>query len=163
MRRLGLLLAVTALAACDEAAQHGSAPPERPIPAEPLPRPAPSRPPAPLPGVPVKDAVAIVGEWRVAGTGDQALSQSYGMSASIGRDTIRVASQCVFMTWTYRLADGMVKTTPVPSSVPPCLRPQSADEQSVESAIRAAARARRLDNGALLLSGPGGSVSLFAR
>lgn len=157
MRLLAALFAALLLAACHQPERERPAPQERPTAAE-------TSPAAPaLPGAPVQGASAIVGEWRVAGTGDQALSQAYGMSASIGRDTIRVVSQCVFMTWSYRLASGRLKTSPIPSTIPPCLRPRSIDEMAVQNALDAATDARRLDNGALVLSGPGGSVTLFTQ
>ena len=113
--------------------------------------------------MPVADAAAIVGEWRVAGTTDRALDLPHGMMATITPATIRIVSQCKELNWSYRLARGVVRMKPFLSSKPPCLRESSLEEFRVERAMNGARNVRRHESGALVFSGSAGSVSLFTQ
>jgi hypothetical protein len=105
----------------------------------------------------------VVGEWRVAGTSHGALSQPFGIAASIRDGRIRFVSQCITLAWNLDLSNGRVVTRTVDNAVPNCARVLTLDEVMVHKAMSAATNAYRLPSGVLVFSGPGGEVILFTQ
>lgn len=111
----------------------------------------------------VPDVVSIAGEWRVAGVGEQALGQPFGISASIGDGRIRFVSQCLSRTYALSIENGVAATRLVPNEEPECARALTIDERALEQAMRQVTSAYRLPSNALVLDGPAGAVTMFTQ
>ena len=111
----------------------------------------------------VNDVASIGGEWRVGGVAGQALSQPFGISASIGDGRVRFASQCITRQYELRVEGGLVTTRLLGNDVPDCARPLTIDERAIEQAMDQARTAYRLPSNALVFDGPAGAVTLFTQ
>ena len=154
-------LIVLLAAACSPSAPE-------PKPAEPsaeqlAPTAAPAPPILPSRSTPVTGTSSISGEWRVAGVAGQALSQPFGISASIGEGRVRFVSQCITRLYELRIDEGLVTTRLLGNEVPDCARPLTIDERAVEQAMDQARTVYRLPSNALVFDGPAGAVTLFTQ
>ncbi len=119
--------------------------------------------PAPAPAETGLDATDITGEWRVAGINGEALSQPYGMAASITARRISVSSQCVNFAWNYELSGGSFTATQAGVDEPVCERMRTDDERALDRAIPMVNKARRTATGALELTGDNASITFFTQ
>ncbi|MGH6729821.1 MAG: hypothetical protein ACREBK_06675 [Sphingomicrobium sp.] len=99
----------------------------------------------------------------MAGVAGQALSQPFGISASIGDGRVRFVSQCITRLYELQVDGGMVKTQLRRNEVPDCARPLTIDERGLEQAMGQAKTIYRLPSNALVFDGPAGAVTLFTQ
>lgn len=111
------------------------------------------------PGVPAP--ATIVGEYRVAGAGGREVDLGWAITVSINEDKIRLASQCVTPEWRYRYAGGSISTEIVP--IPICERGRAPVEEAAIAAVDGATDVRRTPGNAIVIDGPGGSITLFSQ
>ena len=155
-----VLVALLAAACSPPAPERKTA--EPPAAEQPAPAAAPAPPFLPADATPVVDTGSIIGEWRVAGVAGQALSQPFGISASIDRQRIVMTSDCIIFEWRYTLDDGAIALFDDPTrSV--CERMHTEDERRVHEAMESATRVYRLPSNALVFDGPAGAVTLFTQ
>ncbi|MBW0143897.1 hypothetical protein [Sphingomicrobium clamense] len=118
--------------------------------------------------------VSIEGEWRLAGINGEVVDLDRAVTASISDEWIVFRSDCVVIWRFYALSRTLLRVPPKPDverdpdrleNYPPpsCLRPLSEVERAVQSALVEADTAYRLPDGALVLDGPGGSLTLFTQ
>lgn len=113
---------------------------------------------------------SIEGEWRVAGVNGEVIDIEWAMTAQITADQISIQSQCMGFGRMYAL-DGTTLTAPevppatgpVPPPPPVCARMPLPEEQAVGKALQGADMAYRLPDGALVLDGPEGSLTLYTQ
>lgn len=159
-----ILIVLLAAACSPSAAERESAEPPVAEPAAPAATPAAPAPPIlPADATPVGDTASIGGEWRVGGVGGQALSQPFGISASIGDGRVRFVSQCIARLYELQIDAGMVTARLLGNEVPDCARPLTIDERGLEQAMDQATTAYRLPSNALVFDGPAGAVTLFTQ
>ena len=166
--RCAALLLLAALAACGPAED---APPEESEQLREAPTPAERG--GPPPAVEGLDATEIEGEWRLAGVGEEVLSQPFGVAVSIRGDTIRTESGCVAWNWRYRLEDGafeavaqnrsLVTAPPGSETARVCAGGPTEDERAIEAAMTRVDRAERRPDASLHLSGGGSSLTLYTQ
>ena len=160
MSRIALLLGLLLATACerDSLTVPRAAPATQPS-AQPVgsagPRPA-------KPDTPVANPADIVGQWRVAGVGDRAVSQPFGIDAAIDPRRIVMTSGCIIFEWRYRLDRGAVELTG-DSTQSVCERMYTPDEQALKAAMTGATRVYRLPSRALVFDGGAGTVTLFSQ
>ena len=135
---------------------------EPPAAAYPAPTAAPASVNLPVDATPVPDTGSIEGEWRVAGVAGQALSQPFGISASIDQRRIVMTSDCIIFEWRYTLDDGAIALVDDPTKAV-CERMHTEDERRVYQAMESATRVYRLPSNALVFDGPAGAVTLFTQ
>ena len=109
------------------------------------------------------DSADIVGEWRVAGINGSALSQPYGMPASIKNGQIHITSQCVNFYWDYKLAQGKFAASRTNLDREVCERGRTEDEQALDRTMPMVKKARRLPDGALELTGDDAVITFFTQ
>lgn len=159
-----VLIVLLAAACSPSAPQRQSAEPSTAEPAAPTAAPAAPAPPIlPADATPVAEPASIGGEWRVGGVAGQALSQPFGISASIDDGRVRFVSQCITRLYELQIDRGMVKTRLLGNKVPDCARPLTIDERGLEQAMGQAKTIYRLPSNALVFDGPAGAVTLFTQ
>jgi hypothetical protein len=116
-------------------------------------------PPAPPEAPPIASAAELAGEYRVAAVDASQIDLPHGVTASIDGARIEVASDCIKMAWSYRLADGVLATEQAPAQS--CRRAYLPTELALLAALDVADAAHRTPANAVELSGSGHSVTLF--
>ena len=158
------LIALLAAACSPSSPERNTTEPPASAPAAPIEAPAAPAPPIlPADAAPVADIGAISGEWRVGGVAGQALSQPFGISASIGDGRVRFVSQCIARQYELQIENGLMTVRLLRNDVPDCARPLTIDERGLEQAMDQARTAYRLPSNALVFDGPAGAVTLFTQ
>ncbi len=117
-------------------------------------------------GIAITSSEEILGEWRVATISGKELGQSYPIAVAISNAQIMAKSQCISFRFRYTISvSGFAAKlwTYRPGSNPPpqCERALGTDEAAFRDALLSADSLRQLADGALVLSGPQSSVTMF--
>lgn len=157
--RYAIAAAVTLLAGCSESPEQPSA---EPVTAPTVARSQPSA--AAAAGVTAQAtprAVAIEGEYRIAGINGQDIDQPYAVTASIDGGRIHLTADCLNFAWSYSLVGDAIRTRR--EAVEGCGRGPTAAEEAIVAAFDAASTVARTPAGALDVSAPGHTVTLFSQ
>ena len=156
--RVGRILLLGALAACQPAQTPNAGSPEINI----------TEPGAPAPPL----VTTLAGEWRVAGIDGAAFDEPVGIALSADAEEIWWAPRCAGVAYTYRIQGAAFSTGPYKGYVPrkpgeptpPVCAiglPKRLDE--VVRALTSATTIRRTANNGVELSGDGHSLLLFSQ
>lgn len=104
---------------------------------------------------------SLVGEYRVAGAGGIEVDLGWAITLSITSETISLQSQCLTPSWRYQYRGGALSTQAIADPV--CERAYAPVEQAALGALDQATSARMTEANALVLDGPGGSLTLFSQ
>lgn len=104
---------------------------------------------------------AIEGAYRLAGVNGKDVDMPWGMAVEIDGDTIVLTSQCIRAEWTYQWQGDTLVTRSVPA--PTCRRGHHEAEAGAIAVFGAGGKARWTPQNGLLITGSGGSLTLFSQ
>jgi hypothetical protein len=113
------------------------------------------------PGDRILSAQQLIGEYRLAGVGEESIDLPYAITVSITGETIRVNAGCVNIEWGYVMENGDLAALRVPTEG--CARGlEDAEEALVEGFDKANSVSRNRANG-YDFTGTGPTVTLFTQ
>lgn len=115
----------------------------------------------PDPDAASEPAIALPGEYRVAGVNGVEIDQPYAITAVITADRIHLTADCLNFAWSYTARGKRIATDRV--GVESCARGLTAAEQALVDALDSATTVLRTPSNAIELRGGGRSVTLFSQ